>query len=427
MEVKTWDVILVSAFGRADWLATELRSLGLTVFLVDVTSQLGNWPAEDIEGPCGFFMLEKYEQSFLEQVSHLDTFVPLESGFTVWTDAGPLEMKAPLTAYRFSRLGLHPKMWEILNSLSLSSTSYRHSEGDFSQIWPLSLAHQLASTTYLPNRRAHEEGEALPLLANFSTRNSTRGGFDRSLKWVTSKDVKLTQNSQILDVALAGRRHLTALELKGEPSGLFRFDHLVWTLSSEETYFLNERLGKKLFPQGVIESTWSWMRFRMKIGDCMEVQILPQHVCLMDDVMAPWTHENLCVLQKTTLAENIDAWIRLPSVQRFNKEYLKEMGDRISRRLRKKMPQSAASVLSYPQEYYYTYEDLGAPRFPLFLKEDESSRRYSFFQNFHRDGLEIWPNFSRESQYRVQSQLRDRIAKTWHQAQLKKKEKELNP
>lgn len=422
MEVKTWDVAIVSAFGRSDWLAAELQSQGLSVFLIDVTSRLGNWPPEDIEGPFGLFMMEDYNQGFLECITHLDKFLTTESGFTVWTSEGPLELKSAVTAFRFLKLGLHEKIWDMLSDPGLAS---KYKNESFQKTWLLGLAHQLASTTYHPNKLAANEGEALALLKSFLVRSTTRQGFEKSLSWVQSKGVKVTSKTEILDVALSGRRQLTGFELKGEVSGFVRFDNLIWNLTSEETYFMSERIGKKLFPQGIIESNWSWVRFRMNVKDCLEISTIPEHICLIEDIAAPWTHDNFCLLQKTTVKENIDVWVRLPSVQRFNKEYLKEMGQRLTQLLISKMPLSFPEVQTYPQEYYYTYKELGAPRFPVYLSEDKASRKYTFFQNLYRDGFEVWQNFTRDCQYRYQSKLKDDLVKAWREAQLKKKEKEL--
>jgi hypothetical protein len=427
MEVKPWDVLLVSAFGRGDWLAVELKSQGLSVCLIDVSESLGHWPAEDIEGPFGFFMREDYPQSFIEYISQLGNFRNLGSGFTVWTKDGPLEMKSSITGYRMAQLGLHPGLRDLLagpKSLSAHEKSELN-QCPFSQIWPLCLAFQVDATTYKPNRQALQGATSMPLMNSFSVNLATRSGRERSLKWVESQGVPVILNSEILDIAMSGRRQLTGVELKGEKSGFFKFEQLVWNLSSEESYFFNERLGKKLFPQGVIEPHWDWMRFRIKVQECLEVHTLLSHLCLIDDVMEPWTHENLCLLQKTGSTENIDAWVRAPTVQRFNKDYLKNLGRRLEEKLRGKMPMSEATVVDYPQAFTYTYKELGPPRFPIYLKEDESSRSASFFNNFSRDGQEVWERFSLDYQFQFQSKLRDQLVRQWKQRQIRNK-KELS-
>lgn len=430
MEVKPHDhdVMVVSAFGRGDWLAAELKSFGLSVGLVDVTAMLGVWPPEDIEGPFGFFMLDRYPQSFLEALSHQDKFSRVENGFAVWSETGPLEMKSPVTPYRFTKLGLHAKLWKTLSQASSGETlDLADFQGrPFQEIWPLALAYQLASTTYHSNVTGLGRGQALPLLNSFLVRFGTRIGPEKSLEWLASKGVEIFTKSEILDLALAGRKKLTGMELKGWVSGFHRFDHLIWGLSSEETYFLNERIGQKLFPQGIVESTWSWVRYRLRLNACVEIKMTPPCFCLVDDLMAPWAHENLCLIHKTAVDENLDAWIRMPTVQRFNKDYLKIMGERILRLFSARIPLSEPTIQSYPQEYYYTYKELGPPRFPIFESADSVLRRASGFSHFHRDGVEVWENFTKDCQFKYQSKLRDQILRSWQQKQHKsKKIKEL--
>ena len=428
MEIKAWDVFIISAFGRGDWLAVELKAAGLSVALMDVSAQLGNWPMEDIAGPFGLFMLEKYQQNFLEYISHLGNHAVVENGFTVWSGDGPIEMKSPVTAYRFSQLGFNPQLRDILSSSRVLSEKDKSNlqDGSFEAIWPLNLAAQMASTTYRPNRTALSGSQFLPLMNSFLVSRPSRDGMDRSLKWVESHGIKVFTGAQVLDVAMAGRRQLTGVELKGPEAGFFRFENLVSSLSSEETYYLNERLGKKLFPQGAIDCSWSWMRFRLKVKNCLEVNSLPRHLCWISDVMEPWTHENLCILQKTASAENLDAWVRVPTVQRFNKDYLTNLGDKLVRNFEQKIPLSKPEVLTYPQAYYYTYKDLGPSRWPVHLSEDAKSRQASFFNNFFRDGTEVWGQFSLDSQYDYQILLRNRIFEQWQQKQIKKKKELIN-
>ena len=424
MEITPWDVLLVSAYGRSDWLAVELKSAGLSVAMIDVSPQLGNWPMEDVAGPFGLFMLEKYQHSYLEYISHLGNPTTVESGFTVWTGDGPIEMKSALTAYRFAQLGLHPQMRDLLNSTEPMTVKEKMllENTPFQEIWPLNLAYQLASTTFKVKRTALSGERVLPLMNSFLVHQSSRDSFERSLKWVESYEIQVFKDCEIVDIAMAGRRQLTGIEIQGPKSGFFKFDQMVSSLSSEETYYVNERLGKKLFPQGAIDCSWSWMRFRLKVENCMEVSSLPQSVCWMSDVMEPWTHENLCVLQKTASPENLDAWVRLPTVQRFNKDYLTNIGQKLVKNFEQKIPLSKPEILTYPQAYYYTYKELGPARFPIYLSEDRASRESCFFQNLHRDGFEVWDQFSFDYQFDFQSQLRNKIVQQWQQKQMKNKE-----
>ena len=100
MELKDTAVSIVSIFGRGHWLATELARKGIPVSLIDVSDSMGNWPAEDWEGPFGFFKNEKLLASQLERLIEDQEVQENAQGFSIWLESGPLEMKGPLTQHR---------------------------------------------------------------------------------------------------------------------------------------------------------------------------------------------------------------------------------------------------------------------------------------------------------------------------------------
>lgn len=97
-------------------------------------------------------------------------------------------------------------------------------------------------------------------------------------------------------------------------------------MSSEETYFLNKKIGEYFYAAGYVEPEWCWIRYRMSFADCEERERLPLHVTLVDDLAQTWTHQNLLILQRTFSPDQFDVWMRVPNVQRFNKEYLRSKG-----------------------------------------------------------------------------------------------------
>ncbi|MEN0057436.1 MAG: hypothetical protein AAGB31_01270, partial [Bdellovibrio sp.] len=107
-------VILISAFGRGHWLAAALAQEGIKTTLVDVSSKLGVWPAEDIEGPFGFFRNERISESQLERLYADDPYDEVPNGFSLWLKKGPLEMKGPLTKYKIDGLELSSHVKEFL-------------------------------------------------------------------------------------------------------------------------------------------------------------------------------------------------------------------------------------------------------------------------------------------------------------------------
>jgi hypothetical protein len=427
-------IVIVSTFGRGHWLAAALAQEGIKTTLVDVSSKLGVWPAEDLEGPFGFFRNERISESQVERLYSDDSFEELHNGFTMWLPDGPIELKGPLTKFKIesSSLSQHVKDLMLASSPDKQQRAvYKNlSSFNFDQSWLLHFAHQWAGTTYKPNALGANDGESLPLFSSFLVRQATRAGLEKSFAWLKSKGVEVIQPQQIVDASFGAGKTITGLEIAGENQGLLKLEQLVWMLNSEETYFLNERLGKYFFSEGPLESEWCWVRYRVALQECFERDSLPLHTVVIDDVNSPWTHENMMVLQRTSLKDQFDVWMRIPTVQRFNKEYLTSRSGRMNAILSRRMPLASPEVLSFPQEYYYTYAQLGAPRFPVFSAAHKSRRGRVAYGNLHLDGPEMWPHFAWTATFASNERIRTDIQAWWKEKLLKEqkeKRKESNP
>jgi len=426
MDLNT-SVLIVSAYGRGYWLASELQRENIPVMLIDVTSKLGVWPPEDVEGPFGFFKPDQLTDSQNERVFAEDAFATLNQGFTMWLPEGPLELKSPLTEYRLQKLGQNKA---VLNFLQGGKNAFRHLAGlpkwaseNFKKSWILHLAHQWAATTYVPSSRASLSGRALKILNPFLVRQPTRAGQQKAVEWLKSKNVEVHQKTELLDISLKTNNAISGVEIHGERSGHMHVDQIVWMLSSEESYFAAPKIAQRLFPQGALEPEWCWVRYRLKMSPCPERDALPSHLLVLGQVTSPWTHQNLMTLQRTALEDQFDVWIRIPNVQRFNKEYLRIRGEKIMEILRERLPLALPEIQSYPQEFYYTYSQIGPSSFPVFGEGLEARRRKMDFNNVHLESAEIWTNFSWDDQFESQGLIRDSLLKWWKLLQ-QRKEKE---
>ena len=423
MSEKKGQVSIVSAFGRGYWLAAQLVREGLDVHLIDVSSQLGIWPAEDIEGPFGFFRHEGYSSSQVDRILSEEPYQELSNGFTCLLPQGPIEFKSPLTKFYLEKMGLDPsKQKTLLPGQKVNLTEVAKEE--FAANWLVGFASQWASTTYRENRRSIGRGEsALPLLSSFWVRSLTRQSADASHRWLSQAGVSVFKQTEIMDLSFDGK-NISGLELQGDRQGLFKVDQLVWALTSEETYFLNSKIGEKIFTKGALESEWSWVRYRCQFDSCAEREQLPLHMVWIKDPIAPWSHENLMTLQRTALADQFDVWIRIPTVQRFNKDYLRLRGEKVLQVISERWSQINPSILVYPQEFNYTYKQLGAPRYPVFSDQQSARRGYVQSPNLHWSTPEVWNNYSWEVQLQGEEDLRVKLVQWWQKKLAKEKGKE---
>jgi len=400
MLVNEYDVVLVSAFRNGYWLASELRRQKLKVLVIDLSAKLGLWPAEDVEGPFGLFKTETLKGTLLEGLWAEESFNEVENGFTLWLKSGPVEFKGPLTRYQIEKSGLDPKLFETLGRQTgiQVQKNFTADSLNFETHWLIPFSCQLASTTYSSARNSVNLPRALPLAASFYVRWANRNANEKAARWLKSQDISFSDKTDIIDLSFENRKKITGIELKGEISGLVRSKALVWGLTSEESYFYNSVLGQDLFPAGPLESEWSWIRYRLKIKPNSQTRLMPLHFCSFEDKDSPWSHENMILWQKTSLDEFMEAWVRIPTVQRFNKNYLALMGEKILKSINERVAGLDAEIQNQPQESTYTYHQLGPSRFPVFRSSSAATRMKSNgAKNLFHQSHERVPLYSHEA------------------------------
>ena len=97
------DVVIVSIYGRGNWLASELAGRGWKVSLVDVSEKMGEWEPEDCETPFGMFETSDLIPSQSTRLSDEGESVVLPNGMTILLPDGPIEFKGELTSHQLER------------------------------------------------------------------------------------------------------------------------------------------------------------------------------------------------------------------------------------------------------------------------------------------------------------------------------------
>ena len=385
MELQS-NVVIVSVYGRGQWLSAELARRGLKVTLLDISEQLGRWTPDDWEGPFGFFRTEKLRPMQLERLLEDDAPEMCVNGFTIWLRSGPLEMQGPMYRHRLEKLN-----YEVshLKTLSEKINSSVHEEQPLKTQRPQNLTE------------------------SFSIRQASRPGYERSLDWCEASGVQVIAKARVKDISLGDRNSMTGVEIQATQSGLLKADQFVWMLSSEETHYISKKISQVLFPKGYLEPEWCWVRYRVRMSACLERDALPIHVVIVENEDFSWTHENLLILQKTFSSDQFDLWMKVPSSQRFQKQYLVDLSKKFLQILQGRMPSVMIEVLDYPQEYNYTFEELGASRFPVFSEKQKQKFYKRDFRNTHFDGPEFWQNLGWNGQMLHQDLIEDNLMKWW--------------
>lgn len=412
--------LVVSIFGRGDWLAAQLQKNGIATTLLDISGKMGQWPSEISEGPFGLFRSDAFDDLMMASLNAGDLWNELPEGFDIWGPAGSIDFKGALTRHKLGKLGIEGEAQEDLLNGKVHK-SFLNS--DFKKNWLAHLLGNYSSTIYSDAPLSLRKKQNFSAVGNaYSVRFATRQGSEKSLNWLGEVGVEVLSQTEIIDLAMSGKKIISGVELRGEKQGIYRFEQIVWCLTSEESYFLNEKVARNIFEENT-ESSWCWLRYRLQIGACTEREVLPLSSVIVSDELAPWSHENLMILQRTVLPEQFDIWIRLPTVQRFNKDYLTQRGGEVLQILNRRLSDAEVKIITYPQEYYYTYAQLGAPRFPIFDKAVAEGKRYSNI-NFHSP--ETLKRYGYDFALIIQKELSERLIKWWNQKQLAEKNKQTN-
>ena len=400
--LSSFDVLILSAFGRGHWLACALQSEGLKVGLVDISTLFEGWTPEDWEGPFGFFH-DGFQLSQMDFLMAGDVVESSPVGFVFWLPSGPLELRGPLYAHRSRALGLHERVKRELQSQKSLSEEERKKwqenclEESFSEFWPIYMAHQMSASRFLPKPQFPWEGaEPLPLFAPFFIRYTTANGYERALDYISRKGVSVFSCSKIPEFGFSKTNSKTKpkklewIELEGGTGAKakakakaetetetetrigsgggerLKSRFFVSTLSGEESHFIHPSIGKALFPEGFAKSEWSWVRYRLQLEDSPQSKVLPLHFVLLQDIYAPWTHDNLALIQRTFFPNVFNLWLRLSSERRFDPSYLDQQVKKVLHFWQSNLLNINMKVLDYPLEYNADPLFVGPRPFSLF-------------------------------------------------------------
>lgn len=425
MEINT-QVAVISIFGRGHWIAAELARRGIPTTLLDISDQMGFWTPEDWEGPFGFFKSEKLKPTQVERVLEGDSTLMVPQGFSFWLEDGPLELKGPVSKHRLQALNIPESVQDYIQGAKATGNLKLLS---FEQNWLAQFAHAYSSTRVSLSPEAIGHGTSIPLFSSYFIQQASRPGLQKSLKWCESHGVNVPHKVSLQDISLADRKTLSGLEVKTEKSGLLKAEQFVFCLTSEEMGMISTKVQKVFFPRRPIEPEWSWLRYRVSLKENFNRDQLPLHFVLIENKNLPWYHENFLVVQASAVPSSYDVWVKVPTAQRFNKQYLSDLGAKMITTLSKKIVEGDPAILAYPQEHQYNYSEIGPSRHPIYSKGvDVKSRAQNDLDNVTLDSPETWDHLGWEGMFNSQTAIVDKVKAWWtrkEELRIKREQKEL--
>ena len=387
---------------------------------------MGPWSPEDIEGPFGVFKSRRNTGAQMARLEDEDPLISNDNGWILWLHERAIEMKGPLSAFQLKKSGFDVAALDYVRSADGSKFSDFLNQRKkvlalpYESAWIAHLAHQLSASVFLQNADALEFGRPAPLSSPFFYRQLTRRGRAHSKQRLEDLGVRYLE-PEALNGPHASQGEVDGLSLDGETNVVSGANY-VWMLSSKETEYLSPVAAKTLFPKGIMEPTWYWTRYRVRIEENVYTKTLPSHFTLLDDPHLPFGHDNLCVVQRTAKTEDFDIWIRLPLAQRFSAEYVKKYGDRVLWQLKNRLTGLQARLTDWPQEVLYSSSDLGPAIHPLYDMEARSKLKRASLKNVFFDGPEVAHSLSWSGQFRSNENTLKSVKERLHLLRVKKGE-----
>jgi hypothetical protein len=393
-------VIVVSAFGRGQGVATELAEKGLAVQVLDL-SHAFPWSESEYTGPFPLLADELPKATDVHEI---------KSGLSVLTAKGPIEFASPLLRLRLQSLGHSEKIME------------RPSQGfneDFQKSWLLRL--------FTFGTRAEELLPAKDADRSF-IKSWQVGLVGKAYRWahkrglhlgkVAGKYPEVLQGFAIEDVAFGARKQVQGLLVKKERSELLSADQWVWCLSSRETQYLSPLVSQKLFQGESRESVYSWISYEARLPG---TDYLPDFFIWMQDPELPWAHDNFMSFFRIE-KDHFQIWLKVLSQQRFSSPSLDQEETNWRRALEERLPGLKIDLLRRPVEHGKSSKTVGPALFATFregvLQKNIEFKGENFYFLSPERVKSLWPH----DLFNEEKNIANRIA-LWWKLELENREK----
>ncbi len=390
-------------------MAKELAQNGFQVSLIDLSNNYPRTTPADWEGPFGVFRSQDLSDSQIYSMTHAQTIVESDAGFCLWPEAGPIECTGPLSRLQMRRYATDALLdyFRDLDRGHITKDVFaKIQKQTFKNAWPAYFANHLSSLRYKENKEAlSSKTLATPFLSPFFHRLASRQAVQESLEDLKNSGVEVFEGGFLRDISEDGK---TIQRLELEVSGrsfLIEASRWLIMLSGIEISLLDERVQKILQPYKAAAPQWSWIRYGVEVKQIEDLKSIPPHFVVIDDVYGPWYNTNVMIFQMTTNINQFDIWLRIPNSQRFQKQYLEDIKLEIHRLIGKRLPMLDITDTLMPQEYIYSFNDLGPPRFCMYSTSDLNAQKRKSWRNVTWSSPEEWPAQDATSIMREQTKL----------------------
>jgi len=377
MAAQKQKIVILGGGLRGLYLASLLSQKSYPVQYLE----LAGYKYPSIE-PFGYFAEDLHDEFsvFLQNIADLS---PCPTGFTVWSEQGPVEMRGPLSNFSLDQRGISYTLSDALKKVDHFSFQEKKEfvramqSLDMSQNWLTALSAHLANSIYDADRSINIHQQLLPL---FNPYYLVRFSENKIKNYMDQQTFKTQRDIQIKDISLVGKT-IDAIEISGMAAGVLKGDYFVWLGSSEDTTSLNPTVAKRLFPRNAVSPAWSWTHFSVQLSQGPEVEALPQNFTLIQNLYLPWTHSHISLFQKGEAPGTYHVWFRIAHSRKFQRTYLEQTCQQIVDELQRRIPALEVKIEKMPPEFSRDRSELGMNPYSVYEQPALDKLKLSCFKN----------------------------------------------
>lgn len=392
---QKFDVLIFSLFGRNHWLASQLKSVGLRVALMDLTPLYQNGLAEDWEGPFPLVFPDSAARSYSQSYTDQDRSELLARGPSLRVRGqGLFEFKSDHAYYILDRW--HQKgiwMAEEDGPPNLKLSDYR-----FQSLWLRAFLKQWRSTTLKSLRDIDEKIPEFPLNSNYVLRQPSRRGYLESASWLKDTGVEVLPVTQWWRLQQKSDGWSLSLNSNDEETLVAR--KFILGLTSYELQKFSAQM--KLDKFEITTPTAFWVRWRARTANLPGLDFIPNYSMYLSDPEFGVFSENLVTFIKRPTGA-LDVWACLSVEALSDESFLNGTQTAVRDRLRSFVPELADLEL----------EDLkmGSDLFSFWPLYKKNLPVHEIKSNLFIDSPESWPALDNHTRYLGQLQLIEMLKK----------------
>ncbi len=311
-----YDVLIFSVFGRNHWLASQLKSVGLSVALMDLTALYQKGLAEDWEGPLPLIFPDSMARSYSQSLVDQDRSELLNRGPSLRVKGkGLLEFKSDhagyvLDSWQQSGLWLTEEDQKPDANQTDKAIKKKINELEFKNTWLKALLKQWRSNTLKSLRDVDQNSPEFPLNANYVLRQPSRRGYMESSSWLKDTGVVVlpTPSWWRLNLETGGKWSLSlkgASETTESLGPTLRADKFILGLTS---YELHKFSGQFNIPEFELKTpTAFWVRWRGKVSRPESLDFIPSYSMYLSNPEFGVFSENMITVIKRPNGD-LDIW-----------------------------------------------------------------------------------------------------------------------